>query len=443
MTRILRNVSIVLTIFSIKAEDFLLRYMVATMIDSSPFHRPHPQLQAALGTLDLTVESEIALFRHAQALATLPPPEEFEEFTERETHEPQLLTSTLEENLLSVSIDPEAPTASSAMAMEASEVASTPSPPTLDWSEDIANNLTPSELALFRVNAGSDTVTESVGAELDQQEAVLEATTPSPSSQEDNTVVGAPLSADAEGEHPSLSNLDPAIEDYLDSSTALRQHLEESMPDPETDPEPSKIRLQKLVQFGVLTVLGTLVVALFLNITGLSKKLRPSPSPELEQTPPSSSEGNSPQSQLTASPLPTVINPRPELPSPEITEVNSENLSSSQPSPSVSTSSSSANVGTAAPSHPVASVQSLVSQGPIPVIREDIAQSGGLFYVVLPYTDPSSLAQAQQWVPTAFLTEGTGGQQIQMGALETMDAAQTLAQQLRTQGLSASIIAPN
>jgi cell division septation protein DedD len=77
------------------------------------------------------------------------------------------------------------------------------------------------------------------------------------------------------------------------------------------------------------------------------------------------------------------------------------------------------------------------------VIREDIAQSGGLFYVVLPYTDPSSLAQAQQWVPTAFLTEGTGGQQIQMGALETMDAAQTLAQQLRTQGLSASIIAPN
>ncbi|NJM65325.1 MAG: SPOR domain-containing protein [Acaryochloris sp. RU_4_1] len=394
----------------------------------------------------MTIESELALFRQAQALATLPSPEEFaEQETEEKAHEPQLLTPNLEEGLLPIPIAPEAPIANPVMAIDSPEVALSPAPPSLGWSEDIADNLTPAELALFRVNAGSDTTIESVGAELDQQEAVLEPTTPSPSSQERNTVVGAPLSADAEGDHPNISKLDPAIEDYLDSSTALRQHLEESMPVPETNPEPSKFSPQKLVQFGALTVLGTLVVALFLNVTGLSKKLRPSPVPQLERTPPSSSEAISPQSQLTASPIPTATSPRPklELSSPEVAEVNSGNLSPSQPSASVPMPSNSSNAGTAVPATPVASVQSPVPQEPIPVITEETAQSGGLFYVMLPYTNPSSLTQAQQWVPTAFLTEGTGGQQIQMGALETMDAAQTLAQQLRTRGLSASIIAPN
>ncbi|NJK40755.1 MAG: hypothetical protein HC934_04220, partial [Acaryochloridaceae cyanobacterium SU_2_1] len=48
------------------------------MHDSLDTRRPHPALQAALSTLDVTLESELALFRRYQSRADRPAPDDLD-----------------------------------------------------------------------------------------------------------------------------------------------------------------------------------------------------------------------------------------------------------------------------------------------------------------------------------------------------------------------------
>lgn len=396
------------------------------MTNSPVSNGPHPLLKAALGTLDMTIESEMSLFRQHQALAELP------DDLKEEISEPQMLPET---------------TQSEAGSIEDSVTSSTAPQdaiPPLEL-EDVAEDLTPSELALFQVETDSANDSEASDSEnsetkLDQQEAVLE---PSPRFKQPAGVAGAPLPSEATENDPHLSKLDPAIDDYLDSSTALRQHLEEAVAEPETPPVTTNNPLtpKRIMLLVGGSILGALVVVLFLHVTGLRNKLwppkQPRPSAQVSaSSPPKPSSSPVPPSE---SPLVATSPPGPDLSKKEFSDVNLENLSRLEPSssPSPSPAASPAPQPSAAPT-PAATL----SQKPVPILKNQTSETG-LFYVVIPYNNAASLQQTRKIVPTAFLTNGTGGQQVQAGALESLDAAKRLAKQLRSKGLSAAIIAPS
>lgn len=380
------------------------------MTDNLTSNSPHPVLQAVLGTMDMTVESELSLFREYQSLANL-------SIAEEQPSDLQSLPHSL-------------PNTS-----ETEQASQIQSP------GNSGEDLTPSELALFQIDTtNEEAAPESFPDNLEQQEAVLEAS----GENQNSTVAGAPLPDEAEEDDPHLSSLDPAIDDYLDSSTVLRQHLDESVVDPAPAPAPTP-SLQKLLLLLGLGVLGVLAIVWGMNITGLRQKLWPPKEPQ-----PQAAQSQISQDQPTlSSPSPTPSDPQsnqapssavalqePDLSTQEFADVNLGNLSRLQPSPS---SAPSATGGLSSvnpdPIPPPAGE-------PVPVVENQSSQTG-LFYVVLPYDNGTSLTRAQQFVPTAFVTDSPNGQQVQMGAMETMEEAQNLASQMRTQGLSAAIVAPS
>ncbi|WP_299484559.1 SPOR domain-containing protein [Acaryochloris sp. IP29b_bin.137] len=382
---------------------------------------PHPLLQAALGTLDMTVESEMSLFRQYQTLATLP------EVEEEQPSEPHQLPQASSESALADQVSPSSPSLPT--------VDEEPIAPHMELTDDIAVDLTPSELALFQVDTPTDPHSEAFPNHLEQQEAVLESPAVDPTS----PVAGAPLTTEEKENDPHVSRLDPAIEDYLDSSTALRQHLEESAIEPESDPNVGSFNLQKALLLLGLSILGALVVVLLLNVTGLRQKLWP-PKRSQPTTSQNNSESPAPSGTTDTSPTPTsstVATQGPDLSTKEFSDVNLGNLSRLEPKADPIPSSP-----PSTPSPAEASPTPMPSQESVPIVKNQTSQTQ-LFYVVLPYNNAASLSQAQNLVPTAFLTTGPNGQQVQVGALKTLEAAQRLAKQLRSQGLSAGIVAPN
>ena len=63
----------------------------------------------------------------------------------------------------------------------------------------------------------------------------------------------------------------------------------------------------------------------------------------------------------------------------------------------------------------------------------------GFYFVVAPYQDDRSLAQAKTAVPDAYLN----GNRIYLGAVKTEAQAQQLLQELRAKGIQGEIIRPN
>lgn len=396
------------------------------MTNSPVSNGPHPLLKAALGTLDMTIESEMSLFRQHQTLAELP------DDLKEEISEPQMLPEATQSEAGST----EDPVTSSTAQQDAI--------PPLEL-EDVAEDLTPSELALFQVETDSVNDPETNDSEnsetkLDQQEAVLE---PSPRFKRPAGVAGAPLPSEATENDPHLSKLDPAIDDYLDSSTALRQHLEEAVAEPETPPVTTNNPLtpKRILLLVGGSILGALVVVLFLHVTGLRNKLWPpkQPRPSAQVSASSPPKSSSSPAQPSESPPVATSPPGPDLSKKEFSDVNLENLSRLEPSssPSPSPAASPSPQPSAAPTP-----ATTLSQKPVPILKNQTSETG-LFYVVIPYNNAASLQQTRKIVPTAFLTNGTGGQQVQAGALESLDAAKRLAKQLRSKGLSAAIIAPS
>lgn len=400
------------------------------MTNSPVSNSPHPLLKAALETLDMTVESEMSLFRQHQTLAELP------DDIDEAASAPQMLPETApSEESSAESTPPSDPEPQNAI-------------PALEL-EDVAEDLTPSELALFQVETDSAGNSENSETKLEQQEAVLE---PSPRFKRSADVAGAPLPSEAAEDDPHVSKLDPAIDDYLDSSTALRQHLEEAVAEPETPPattnHPFTPKKMMLLLGG--SILGALLVVLFLHVTGLRNKLWPpkQPRPSAQVPASSPSQSPSPLAQPSESPAATSSPPGPDLSKKEFSDVNLENLSRLEPQPSTSPSPSPPPATSTAPKPPkptstasTPTPSATLSQKPVPILKNQTSETG-LFYVVIPYNNAASLQQTQKLVPTAFLTNGTDGQQVQAGALESLEAAKRLAKQLRSKGLSAAIIAP-
>lgn len=60
-------------------------------------------------------------------------------------------------------------------------------------------------------------------------------------------------------------------------------------------------------------------------------------------------------------------------------------------------------------------------------------------YVVTPYTGDRSLEQAQEAVSGAYVRNFPQGAQVQLGAFSTPERAQSLVQELNSQGIPAQV----
>ncbi|HBL60593.1 MAG TPA: hypothetical protein DDZ80_19695 [Cyanobacteria bacterium UBA8803] len=70
------------------------------------------------------------------------------------------------------------------------------------------------------------------------------------------------------------------------------------------------------------------------------------------------------------------------------------------------------------------------------------AKSGEFYYVVTNYNGDRSLEQARTIVPDAYIRNLPQGTKIQLGAFKLQSEADTLIEQLRQQGISASVYSP-
>ena len=82
------------------------------------------------------------------------------------------------------------------------------------------------------------------------------------------------------------------------------------------------------------------------------------------------------------------------------------------------------------------------SSSSAPVANSSAAQPDGFYYVLVNYGSESALEQARTVVPDAYVRDFPKGARIQMGAFKTESEAKTLVEELQRQGISASIDRP-
>jgi cell division septation protein DedD len=336
------------------------------MSEENQFVRPE-RLNAAIACLDLSLEAELALFRHrlsqeTVALAALPS-------TEAEALALGVFGSTTHSALFS----PE---------REQTNAPSDDNPKTFE-NHGLATIETDDE----------ETLPESYSAELTSQPKAFD------------------------------QFLDPSIEDYLQSSEALLKHLNQSAAaDSAIVDKPVNVpkRSWFMVTGMTLLILGTLALAGFLIMLAVRWfSIKPSPSGSQTQIQPS------PLQTLSVSPLPNSAI------SPSQTPLTTEGVSS-QPTNTASSGIIPATEG----------VPTLTTNAPAtstPSISPNAAR-----YVVLSIANrPESLKTAQRLVPDAYVTEVEGQRRIQLAALDNLQQAQQMVNELKNQGFPATIVAQN
>jgi cell division septation protein DedD len=202
--------------------------------------------------------------------------------------------------------------------------------------------------------------------------------------------------------------LDPSIEDYLESSEALLKHLDDpAAPDltPVQESETPKKRSWVVTSGITLLVLGLLALAGFLGILAVrwfSVKPVSVPTPQ-PLVPPATSSSLSPLPSAAIAP----------------TEGVPPNLA---PNPAANT-----------------AVTPTPSTTPTAPINPNAAR----YLVLATAADPETLQAAQRLVPEAYITEVEGQERVQLAALDSLEQAQQIVNDLKNQGFPAFIVAQN
>ncbi len=95
-----------------------------------------------------------------------------------------------------------------------------------------------------------------------------------------------------------------------------------------------------------------------------------------------------------------------------------------------------------APPLPAATQQSKASPTATQGAESSVPARGGFYYVLMNYGSDSDLAKAKTAVPDAYVERFPQGSQIQMGAFKRESQAKTLVERLKAQGINASIYHP-
>jgi cell division septation protein DedD len=331
-------------------------------VENQPVILPE-ELKAAIACLDLSLESELALYRNRQnpetvALAALPNAE--------------LETAALQ---------------SSDLALESSG---------RNDSDDSS-----AEVLAGALSKSDDRSAPAAEAE-QEPTAVIE-------TEEEIETLPESYSAALTAEPKAFDQfLDPSIEDYLESSEALLKHLDDpAAPDltPAQDGETPKKRSWVVTSGMTLLVLGLLALAGFLGVLAVrwfSVKPVSVPTPQPLVPPPTSS---------SLSPLPSAaIAP---------TEGVPLNLATS---PAANTA---------------------VTPTPTATPTASINPNAARYIVLATAADPETLQAAQRLVPEAYVTEVEGQKRVQLAALDSLQQAQQIVNDLKNQGFPASIVAQN
>jgi cell division septation protein DedD len=244
--------------------------------------------------------------------------------------------------------------------------------------------------------------------------------------EEDPETLPEPYNAETVSKPEALDRfLDPSIEDYLESSEALLKHLDNSegmIAKPAkptrstrltTKPSPRKSSpVTSTWAFKLL--IGILAIALLIGIAMLILK------------------------QLTRSRSTPVPQP----------SIQSSIQPSVQPSVQTTTASLSASPSVIAVTplslRPTSAPISSPNATSTPVGAPKSTAKPSAFYVVLaPYKDDASLQRARQLVPDAFIADIKGQRHIQLAFLDDLQRAQRLVADLKNEGFPATIASQN
>lgn len=376
----------------------------------------HPKLRAALATLDIQLEAELANYsrlRKGEGRSSIESPRV------DDTLPPPLSTS-------------QSPV-TAFYNFEADELGPlTPPLGVVDFGHGQAAVPTAS-LSLNRLDNRPNSNLADLDALPDQLEAELDA-----------------LSQDKSFEDLTRSLLQPNLspDDYLESSEALLKNVGAGR-GAQKRQSPAGISGWAIAAIAGLG-LSLLAAYVILN-PGLWHRSRPTPSTSKPTTP----------SRLAA---PAAIAPQgPNLAEKEFIDLNMTSLSQMQPSPSPASGQSSGSRTILPPQRATQTTSSsprlsqpirlpppaapktaprTAAASPSPTAVGVPAGSDSFYYVVMNFTGESTLNQARQVVQGAYIVNFPEGSQIQFGAFNDMASAQTLVQKLKNRGIVATVRQP-
>jgi hypothetical protein len=376
--------------------------------DPSAMNRAE-SLQVVLACLDLSLESELALYRRqnlqtsgALALSESDQSDESSSRFETDPEESSLANSGNTkvdinplQSLFSNADDPQEVSATALSAPESN----------------------PQEVAIAKLEKNG---VQNSGS------TVREVTSFAGEFEEDPETLPEPYSTEAVSRPEALDRfLDPSIEDYLESSEALLKHLDDSegaiakpvkptksarqlkKPSPPKSSPPTSAWAFKLLG-GVLATALLIGIAM-LVLKQLTTKLRnaPVPQPSLQSSIQPSLQPTVQTSLAPASVRPSAIAVTPLSLKPTSVPVSSPKAASA-----------------------------LVS--PKPTVRPS-----AFYAVVAPYRDNASLQRARRLVPDAFIADINGQRNIQLAFLDDLQRAQRLVNDLKNEGFPAVIVSQN
>jgi hypothetical protein len=367
---------------------------------------PHKSLQAAMACLDLSLESELALYRRQtlQASSAL------------------ALSDNLDGSISVLETDSEE---GSLENLSRSDLSSS-----LAFQTDDSQEMSLTTLSTPAVKLPDIAMTGIQGPEI--QKTNVQAAGPAERESaaflgghdEDPETLAEPYSAEAVANPKALERfLDPSIEDYLESSEALLKHLDDSdgtiakpakRPRQKVSPRssPQKPLPQKSSGLAFKILGSVLAIALLVGIAMLILKQLTSGS---RNTP-------DPQS-VTQSPIPSSLQPAVQTPS--ISVSASPSAIAITPLPLKPTS--------------ISSLKPTEKPTELPDAAEEVTPAP--FYVVVaPYQDDASLQRARQLVPDAFIADIKGQRRIQLAFLDELQRAQRLVNDLKNEGFPATIV---
>ncbi|MCG9889983.1 MAG: hypothetical protein MH252_02765 [Thermosynechococcaceae cyanobacterium MS004] len=391
-------------------------------------------LQAALGCLDLSLDSELALYRRQQlqesALLVLP---------EASPSSEELGIENLDEDLAKQDTPNHAIALSDQSALDAAA----------DGLDQIGR---PEE---SEESEESEDNEQAGGLKVSSSELALSTTL---ADEEDAETLPEPYTAETVSKPEVLDRfLDPSIEDYLESSEALLKHLDQSESDtpksskrsragrsqpsrppvaqakssksslPKSSPPKSSLpNSQATVQSSealssnlAFKVLGAiLAIALLIGLSMVALKTLTDKGRKV------SPQSSSPSSSVSPSPV-----SQPSGSQPPVSQSLGSQSSGSQPAvpqPSASLPS------------PVTPTPSSQSSSPA------VAVTPAPYYIVVAaYDGDASLQRARTLVPDAFIADVQGKRMIQLSFLESLPRAQRLVNELKNAGFPASVMAQN
>lgn len=442
-----------------------------------------PALQAALVSLDMQLEEELARYRRQKAGRPVIPPRGL---NRHQVRKPLDLISvdrvgeTIQRPALGMSTAPK-------ISMPLTSAHQTPDPLS-DWEaehEEFPQASQPSRVSSVTAGLSDAPIIPSSGNATTDRPATAARMT------ERLTVPGQ-----SESDLAAFADAQAQPEDYLESSEQLLRSLAEDEKSAEPQKRPTNKLLTPLGIGSILLLLlsSATLVYIFTNPSTLSAlgldrlfgsktqttaqstskitavKSEPAPSssplsgPKLDQgefkdinpdnlsqleASPSPSSSPSPVAPLSDLPNPGVNSSAPPVASGSAAANGSSNLPSALLPRSLAPGAASqapTGVQRVVPV-PAPLAQPPVVSAPKPAAPENLAASpatsrNSFYYVLVNYSSDRDLAQAKKVVPDAYVEKFPQGARIQMGAFKRESQAKTLVEQLKQQGVTASIYSP-